>query len=315
MKRRPRKPVAAGMSTAVESEDVYSPDMSDSELKKLLNEIGHKISEAIKSRPEAVSPPEKSDRLTSGQKILGIVVSLIVIVGGLWGGLHYVVTSAITSAMVQQGKDLATITEQGKGLRKDVDRLLDQSAKDTLRSSLTENPLTKKAASQIKDAADWALRRKLEIDPNTILKVSEPLLKNPTPDNWEAATALLNLRSWQNSTLEQAHRHITQVIKGGEGAKVNFIPPGEWAEIDGGTTTLDGVKGDPTALYDMQLNVLTSLGNTVFKGSHIIYHGGKISLINVFFDGCTFDITASPRGADFVMHALGISPDTSFSAS
>jgi hypothetical protein len=112
--------------------------------------------------------------------------------------------------------------------------------------------------------------------------------------------------------LAEAKQHITQFVKPGE--MVNYIPPGQWAQVEWKEVTLDGRKGDPTALLDLRHNVLTELGNTIFKGTHIIYRGGKMTLIDVFFEDCTFDVADTPNGRSFITQVLNPSPYTRFAS-
>ncbi len=64
-------------------EVVYSREMSDPELEKLLGKIGQRISEAIKASPSSTP----ASRLTTTQTLIGIVVSVLVVVGSVWAGL------------------------------------------------------------------------------------------------------------------------------------------------------------------------------------------------------------------------------------
>jgi hypothetical protein len=140
------------------------------------------------------------------KEVLTVIASTLGIVVTLLGGLNFIVKSAITSAMVEPGKAEIKLQTQLNGIQKDVDRLKDRDARATFQSPPTASGNA--AAIQIKDAADWAIQRKIEIAPIAIQKVSSPLFSNDDIVKWEAATSLVNLRSFVNSTLEEAKQHI-----------------------------------------------------------------------------------------------------------
>lgn len=292
---------------------VYSHEMNDSDVKKLLNEIGHTIIEVIKNRQELAAPavPVPDRRPHGLGQWLRTIVSVFIIVGGLWAGLNYVVSSAINSALMKPALDLNTLTEQGKGLRRDVDRLLDRMAKATLQSP--PGLPTKDAARQIKDAAEWAVRRKIEIDPDTLQRVSAPLLKTPSENNWEATIALVNLRSFVNTTLEYAKQHVAATVVPVT-AHTHFPQqkPGEWIEFVHARFKLDGRPGEEGLLSYDNGRPVVFVTNLIVRDSIVEYRGGQITLVNVFFENCEFQITNNDNGRRMAQALLNPTPYTSF---
>lgn len=269
-----------------EDEVVYSPEVNDAELEKILGKAGHKIAEAIKDSIGGTAPVPKG--LTTTQTVLAIAGSVILIAATLVGAMKYIVTSSITlaisAAMEQPNKDLATLKEQGTGLRRDVDRLLDRIARATLQSP-TAGALAKDTASQIKDAAKWAIQRRIEIEPNAIRKVSESLAQNHDPDSWEAVGSLLNLRSFVNATSEFAKQHVVATIRQRKGTtEIPERSRGEYVELENLVVKLDGVPGEHDVLTLPDGSPMKVVENLIIKDSMVEYRGGKVTLINVFFE-------------------------------
>ena len=299
--------------------------MNDAELKKLLGAIGHEIGEKLSkaqgvlSAPGAV-PPESANHWSAWQLRFAVIGGAIGILTGLYFVLSLVVTSSIerslNAALKQPGADLATLTEQGRGLRRDVDRLLDRSAKNILQPSLS-GPLARDAAGQIKDAAEWAVQRKIEIDPAAIQKVSGPLFKNPDRGTWEATIALANLRSFVNTTLTQAKQRVIATLTSPqrEGPPFPAFPtpkPDEWVELVGGTVALDGKPGERGSIHNAAGVPYSPFRNLIVKNAMVTYHGGRVTLINVFFENCTFEITDNNNGRRMAEAILDPTPYTSF---
>jgi len=60
------------------------------------------------------------------------------------------------------------------------------------------------------------------------------------------------------------------------------------SRFSGGTQKLDGI----------------SWANVIFENMHIVYKGGPVQLRNVRFVNCTFDVSESPRGDQFLNVAI-----------
>jgi hypothetical protein len=290
----------------------YTAEMTDAELDKLLNKLGHKIAEAIKDRDAALPPPPARTRFTTMQAALGLIVSVFVIVGCLWAGLNYVVSSAINSALRQPFVDMAAIKEQGAGLRRDVDRLLDRVAKEVFQAPAKAG--TKDAAREIKNAAEWASERKINVDPTDIRKASEILFKSRDQESWQATLALLKLRSIVNSTFSYAVQHIGATVEGSEDTIFPPIKPGEWLEFKKARFKLDGNLGEKGLLRSPDGTPARILRNLIVKDSIVEYRGGTITLVNVFFENCIFVISSNDNGWRMAQSILDPAPFTSFAS-
>jgi hypothetical protein len=207
--------------------------------------------------------------------------------------------------------EIEKIPDQVKAIRRDLDHLLDLSAKETLQAGPVAS-LGKGAANQIKDAAEWAVQRKLDINPTAIQKVSESLLKNPDKEKWDATIALLNLRSVVNTTLDYAKQHVKATVQGGENVLFPSVGPGEWIEFVHAQFKLDGQPGERGLMRDSSGNPMRIIPNFIFKDSVVEYRGGKVTLVNVFFENCKFIITNNDNGRRLAEAILAPFPDTSF---
>ena len=67
---------------------------------------------------------------------------------------------------------------------------------------------------------------------------------------------------------------------------------------------LNDATGHPASVYQY----------IIFKNCHIIYHGGEVTLVKVFFDNCTFDIQHSDIGERFAESILSPAPFATFFA-
>jgi hypothetical protein len=81
---------------------------------------------------------------------------------------------------------------------------------------------------------------------------------------------------------------------GGAGAKIDLLNrPGPLISEDYRSLLVDG--------YDLQIDGL-DVRNTVFTNCKITYSGGQLSVDNVYFSNCTFEI--AQQGKDFARAVL-----------
>jgi hypothetical protein len=128
----------------------------------------------------------------------------------IWGLLTYVIRNKLRVAFEQPNRDFAELRDKTVGkigtdvsyLRKDVDKLLDQQAAQTLRGPVKAGEAQR--AEEVEDAATRARDRHIIVDPGFIQSTAAPMLKSENSANWGATTALLNLRSFVNSTIPEA---------------------------------------------------------------------------------------------------------------
>jgi hypothetical protein len=70
---------------------------------------------------------------------------------------------------------------------------------------------------------------------------------------------------------------------------------------------LDAKLGELGAIFDRPDHPAEAFRYTIFKNCHIKYRGGTITLVSVFFDNCTFDITNNERGKELAKRVLASS--------
>ena len=201
---------------------------------------------------------------------------------------------------------MVRIEEGLKTLGKSVDRLLDRDAKAALTSDV-------ESAEEIKNASDRLRERKIHIDKEDIYRASIQLLKHSDEPKWEAVAGLLNLRSFVNSTLPEAQQQVIQTIHPEDHGRWFEGSKGKWTIIEGGSFILDAKAPDEVPhLNDGSGNPASIYQYIIFKNCHIAYRGRAISLVNVFFENCTFNITRGVRGEMLARSLLDPSAFTTF---
>lgn len=246
---------------------------------------------------EVVYSPEMADKSPTTAVIserLGNAIGVGTKLGIAFVGVVCAVGIYFNTKLGDHGERLARMEAQSGEINKKVDRLLDKQAKDTLLQSFPTS-IADAAAPDIKDAAIRVRERGILVPPEAIHLVSQPLLTNVTPAKWEAVTQLLNLRAFVNSTLQEAKQNIVQTVKPGEWTKARSV--GEWVQLDGAMVVLDGKDLDPLSIFDEFGHAKKILAYVIFKNTHVIYRGGKVTLINVFFENCTFELPLESENA------------------
>ena len=283
-------------------EVVYSPDMQDKELEALLNKIGHKISESVKStslQTQPVPTPTKHTWPVVVGAIAGIVATLAIIAGGI----RFVVSSAITDALIGPSTTLTSLKEQGVSLRRDVDRLLDRSAQNIIK-----NPAA--PAADLKDAANHLQQRKIQTPVQEVVSTGKTLQAHgqPNSEQWQAFLAFVGYRTFLNAKPDSAQavgplqpgntwRYGFSPIPGKHEPVLTFtqglgVPAQQAARMDRIGVDQNGAlprgplllvaTGGAISLDDWQMR------NTVFDGVEIHYSGQRTILENVTFVNCTF---------------------------
>jgi hypothetical protein len=83
------------------------------------------------------------------------------------------------------------------------------------------------------------------------------------------------------------------------------VPKDKGAAFVGGTWLLDGRLGDINVIFDEPSHPAFFYHNVVFRDCIIRYTGGRLKLVNVFFERCRFEISPNLNGKLFAQAVLG----------
>jgi hypothetical protein len=233
-------------------EVVYLPEVKDEDfVRRMLEDLPGKIAEGLRGSP---SPPIQESS-TPQHKLtwwLGVVVSVFVIIGGLWAGLHFVISSELRAAFEQPNKDFASLRDKDVGgmqkdiqyLRRDVDKILDRSATDTLSGGSKRASTANLNPADIKEAAQRGRTRNLPISVDSLTRNGQSVfdagVRVPsTPEVWGALSELINYRT----QLEKG-ADVIGLLREGKIKSCSSFPP---------TVFGHGVKGkDGAVAYTQQ---------------------------------------------------------------
>lgn len=220
-----------------------------------------------------------------------IAVGLIVFGGAAWVLVYYV-PAKIDSQTKSLSEDVSSLRTEVAGVKQSIDRI-DRTIGDLLKPAM-ERLFGGKPGGQASLRQDLELGIQLaktargigyKANPQTVAQTGMSYINIATRDPqlaglaWQAATELMNYRSFLNADLNVRSSAPTTTLAG-PGVVVS---PGAGLEnlvFEGGTQTLDG----------------GILKNVVFRNARIRFTGGAVHLQNVYFQGCTFEVTPSPEG-------------------
>jgi hypothetical protein len=318
--------------------EVYSDgrgcSVNEHEAKKFAKEIGTALSDSLRPvlqglSPQSVQAQENAQthsswlsRLTWWQTLLGVIIAIGTIVGGVsvasYEIVKHVVSDELTHAFEQPNRDFASLRDRDVGgIRRDLDnmtgnvnRLQDWQTK-VIFSGRTEGA-SRFTPEDIKTAAKQAVDRRISIPIDQVERASTSLLQGEiTPAKWDAVTELANLRSFVNSTLSEANRNIVNTIRAEDlknhpGPRPVPFVPGKWTLMLGPGSMVIGASPIEDAFFRERPGAepMTLYGNVIFRNMHIRYDGGILTLINVFFDNCTFEIQQNPKGRAFMASVI-----------
>jgi hypothetical protein len=312
-----------------DTEVVYLSEMTEDQLKRLIEKLPQKISEGLSEGLKGVTIGSSLPTPSRGLGWwLGIIVSSLVILGSFATVLRYVIHHEMTDPANATNVSLGSLRDtlnnlrdkDVHGLQKDIDHLNTDLGRiqDWQTKMVFTVPASKGSGllspADVKEYATRARERNIPVDVAAIQSVAKPLEQSKDTDSWGATVELVSLRSFANSTLPQPSYNIIQTMRPGASIfPLLYSGPGKWIlfEGDGMSLVLDARKDDPPGSGD---NVIADAGAGggpariypyfIFRNTHIIYHGAPIVLINVLFDHCTFDISDNPNGRLFAMRIL-----------
>lgn len=331
-----------GVSIAVVAEhcppsgdEVLYLGMNEHEAKKFAKELGSALGQSLgdalsgitQRRPEAETqnqPQPKSARISwvsQWQTPLGAVVALVTLLGVFYAIVQHVVSDQLDMKLAQPRRDLAALRDKDiggltikfDGLRSDVSRLQDWQAKAILTSAAIAKPEDiRNAARHIRESRNYVP------DVENIQRLAGTLEGQILPAKWDAVLELANLRSYVNSTLDEASRKVNVTVGPKDHGIWTQAPHGTWTKFEGIRIILDGTDSDigegPGVIVGPSGRPADTYVNVIFKNCHIIYRGGRVTLVDSFFDNSTFEVTDTPMGRRLIAQ-LFKSPITNFSAS
>ena len=216
------------------------------------------------------------------------------------------------------------VVSQGKQISQILGTLSPEIIKEA--SSRPDDP---QSAKQVEQAVKRAMSQGYRVDPNVIadagLKFADAGTR--TAAAWQAATDLLNYRSFLNTgptpqpqlvPVEKMRNYKYQfhapnqpieMMGRGIGVRPNVAELHFIGQPDENAASLTGplflvIKGGSLILDS------TYMKNIVIQGSHVSYRGGPLTMDNVYFVNCTFDIQQLPKGLEFAKAAFLIYPLT-----
>jgi hypothetical protein len=243
---------------AEEPEIVYSTEVTSKELEAKLSGLFGRVQalETSALRPLAAAPPSPTtgNKIVEGVKIIGAVLGVGV---AIYLAFSAMVSSELSKQLLPIASDLATAKEVAVGLRRDIDRILAKQVFAQRKGDGAASP----TIAEIKEAAEGARASRILVEPAAIERVAEPLFMDLDESKWSAAVALLNLRSFVNSTMGEANQNVVQTITPADHGKWFTGEPGKWVEILGLDLLLDAKENDlsktpvyPAVMYDQAIS-------------------------------------------------------------
>ena len=306
----------------------------DQDLKAVLKELTRSVASlnhAVASR-DAVQPVQAPPVVPPTRNVMGLLgaaVAVLTILGAFWGVLKYTISSELTSALIAPNQQIATLVEDGKYLRRDVDELRTQRSTEVLSHPADWTP---KAIGQ---AAKQLQAQKVQLPRQLVINNGDSLLKqakiDPDGESWSAATDVIAYASFLNSNLIP---HLGEKLPIGRG-DFHFTTPEEWSghlSITGTAVAQDfpqlhpfgypdenaGKKSGPAFIVarggSLPIDNLY-LKHVVIVDAEVIYSGGPVRLEGVYFVNCTFRIARKPTGATFATAMLSQDAQTNVTIS
>lgn len=268
------------MALLVESPEVYSAHMVKS--------AGQ---QAVAAAESLGALRERLDNAIVGGRIACVVVFAALGIALTWLSLYYLparIESQVAPNFKEHGERLAKIEQKVNDIDENQRRLL---------PSLLQEFLKKSAAGKSHNLEDRLLfaqallnaatKQRVLSNAEEVSRLGQTLrelgAKNPDYRQliWQTSTQLINYRSLLNSELYPA-------------------PP-----MPGATRRTIGIKADPGARFRVLNSIFQGVeqkldGGTweevLFRNCLIKYDGGPVSLENVHFENCEFQIALTPKG-------------------
>jgi hypothetical protein len=312
----------------------------------LKKEIAAQIKPALDDLVDSLKP-HGAKRIANWLREWGLVATAITTPLTLLGLL--VAVSIFAASGLTKNAEFRTHTEDRLGaIEKDVaaiksklDELTPLIHEATIKGmEQAENLNAKQLIAKLPDLkrlAKTAKSENVQIKPETVEEVGTKLIEIGSADAWSTALDFLNYKSFLNASLSMSFTNVPGPVTLFTAYEVTAppgLPPAKFSvygavpkeqaaqftkiggqgqgDLNQSSTLGNGiifVDDGGVVLDDMQLK------NVVFRNVFISYQGGPISMQNVYFINCTFDVKQQSNGRALVTAALKPSPAISFSAS
>ncbi len=248
---------------------------------------------------------------------LGIIAAVVVILGGVYGIVRYIVKSEVS----EMAHNVETIGATLKPLPEAISSLKDRATKmethweDMKIRDLSQRPVSNESIGAINKALNEAKDANLKLSDETIQEAGNRFLLLASAKNraaWDAALAFLDYRSSLNinslplaltpSTGTSKYRESVTIIPNPDhpemhaAFQVSFAGGHESSEKSARLESLDKPQseGSEFAFYivDGALDTIVLdrayMKHVVIRNADVQYDGGPIRLEDVYFVNCTF---------------------------
>jgi hypothetical protein len=306
------------------TEDIMK--LRDDDKDWIAGEISRQISESLDQ-----FKPKGWLKVTRWLREWGVVATAISVPLVLLGLL--ITVAIFASSGMTKNAAFQTRTEDRLTLIEGSLKNIDANFKTIALKRFSDGPVNSQSIAEAKGIIDQAISRRIPIDKQVVEKSGLKLVdaSAKAPDAWPVALRFLTYKSTLNfSTLQvlpkPQNNLVTKyaaVIPEGQTAPefkvAGQVPIQQAAQlITQGKNLNSGnalgnqyifATGGGITLDDTQLR------NVVFIGVHIVYGGGVLTMNNVYFVNCVFDIKPQPDGQEFAKALLAQPSSVSFKAS
>jgi hypothetical protein len=297
-------------------EELIAPYAIDAEDDAMAKDVSREVAAQLKvALPEAIEaafrarePHGRFAWLRKNILNIGVVGVLVAVIGWLAGNCLTFYRDA-NNRLADQKQFEQKTNDRLEAIEKSLDGLKGQLLAGTIQQ-LSSSPVDKTTVANIQKTIEKAKSQNVRLEPSDLKLAGQHLVSvsQTSPEAWQAAQALLSYRTFLNSDVTANLNTFTvppnttlnliprpQNLTGGqfdllgpatkdnqarliELGMSNVRPPGEygpnWIRIKGGTLKLDGLL----------------FKKVVIEGAVIRYDGGPISLVDVYFVNCRFEM-------------------------
>jgi hypothetical protein len=309
--------------------------------KEDLSRLHDKVDKNFAELSEAIRRVTKVRRFSASKLILWLSVAGLLVAIVAWieprisshisDDTRHEITSEVSQQLQEPKNQLngmsADIAEI-KGQLKILAPLINDAISKKIREAKNLPP------TQVKSLVEVAHKGEIRLDNKDVSTGGEQMIARSNGDDpaaWDAALTFLNYKTFLNSAalnfLPRPNQNLTTeyAVNYPHGSQsphfavAGIVPKDKAAEfIANGKDLNEGkpsgnqyifANGGAVILDNMKLK------NVIFIGVFVQYNGGSLSMENVVFINCTFDVPHQPNGTSFARAVLSGTPSTNFAAS